>query len=71
MNLYKIVIDQYSTSTQKIKEIKADDIKFEGISINFYRGGKLFHSSPAALTRVCEIKYKKNKLWEIVCQNSF
>ena len=59
MNLYKLIIAQYSTSVQKIKEIKADDVKFEGVSINFYKKDKLIYSSPGAITRIYEIKYKK------------
>ena len=58
MNLYKLVIDQYSTSVQKTKEIEAEDVRFEGVSINFYIDGELSYSTPAALTRIYEIQYE-------------
>ena len=59
MNTYKIAIHQYSTSIINVKEIEAEEIRFEGVSINFYKKDRLIYSSPGAITRIFNIKYKQ------------
>ena len=61
MNLYKIIIHQYSTSVKDLKEVEAEEVRFEGVSINFYKKDRLIYSSPGAMTRVYDIEYKKGK----------
>jgi hypothetical protein len=59
MNKYSLRLYQYSTSADRLTEVKADEVKFEGLSVNFYKKDRLIYSCPAAITAIYEIKYKK------------